>query len=447
LHEKKAHGIVHPNIHDVDENICPICLKRFKNKTSVLAHITQHGEEVDGEFACDICHKIFPRKKLLECHMQDVHVERAFSCPTCLKSFKHEKHLKEHMNSHSKPYECSICGGRFANERYLKKHELMHQEGLIKEKSYMCPHCSEVFPTATNFRIHAKEEHSDMPDHTNVPIRGGSKPVAAVKQRKSKVRPGNYNCEICKRTYELETSLTAHELKKHVNDENRLSCDICNVKFITPRTLKKHCYEEHSIGEEIPCRSCDRIFYNKEDLDHHFRVVHEKEVTNKQSKDELHICVLCHKYFLDIESLVVHECSHKKKELICRFCSDKFRSFKTLKQHIFDCNKERCVYCDEEFNSKQERDAHSKQHSTFDLICKCDYCPEIFVDKELYLEHKKCHEIDCNIKCEPEDIPIKSVGKRLFQTLAPVTTVVIKKELNDTDSDGNFKSLLLSFSK
>lgn len=452
-HEQKVHKIPHADLHDVDnDTTCPVCLKEMKNKGSLMTHIIIHAD-VESKYSCPKCSKVFSRKKLLDSHLQDVHVERSFPCPSCNKLFKHEKHLREHINSHSKPFGCSVCGGRFANERYLKKHEADHKKGLIKEKTYICPHCNETFPTCTNFKIHIKDSHPDMPEYMNIPIREKSS-LLDTKGKYESSRPKNYNCEVCDLTFISERKLISHEIKKHT-DSNRLSCDKCEVKFVTPRTLKKHQFECHSVGEELVCETCGRKFYSDVDLDNHDAIVHGKKGNPGNQNLKLNACILCLKYFRDVESLVVHECKHYKRDLVCKICRKKFSSFPALKEHMSRCSEYICMYCLAEFKTPFEKYRHVEEHLSGGYVCKCEYCSEVFLTEDSHKHHMSVsHAVPATDLSEIQALNensennTKPLSKILFQSFAPVTTSSIKVNENiETKENTNFKSLLLSFGK
>ena len=73
-------------------------------------------KELETEFLCKICLKIFKTNSSLKCHVSDLH-ERSgdFACVFCDNKFFRKSSKIEHERTHSseKPYECDECGKSF----------------------------------------------------------------------------------------------------------------------------------------------------------------------------------------------------------------------------------------------------------------------------------------------------------------------------------------------
>lgn len=85
--------------------------------------------------------------------------EKTFKCQLCHRSFKYKHVLQNHLRIHTgeKPYGCTECGKRFTRDHHLKTHIRLH----TGERPYQCKHlnCGQTFVQVANlrrhFRVHA----------------------------------------------------------------------------------------------------------------------------------------------------------------------------------------------------------------------------------------------------------------------------------------------------
>ncbi|XP_076837137.1 zinc finger E-box-binding homeobox 1 isoform X2 [Brachyhypopomus gauderio] len=77
-----------------------------------------------GQYACDLCDKIFQKSSSLLRHKYEHTGKRPHECGICKKAFKHKHHLIEHTRLHSgeKPYQCDKCGKRFSHSGSYSQH-------------------------------------------------------------------------------------------------------------------------------------------------------------------------------------------------------------------------------------------------------------------------------------------------------------------------------------
>ena len=264
FHEKNEHNLEIPDLTElVNGRTCPVCGKSYKNKSSMLSHLSLHSDE--GNHACDICGKVFKFKKNLNTHLIS-HAARSIPCTECGKKFKSERNLRAHLMSHSKPFECSTCGVSFSAEKYLRKHQ---ENSGCSPKSFSCPRCLLDFDNFINLKVHVEEKHPNI----------NSSHIMRVVEKNSNPLPKIFNCGICSDVFQKESLLASHELKRH-SGEKRLKCERCCVLFISARTLHKHQYSDHKLGELCVCEVCKREFYNQNDLKLHVSVVHNVKDTS-----------------------------------------------------------------------------------------------------------------------------------------------------------------------
>lgn len=79
---------------------------------------------------------------------------KTFKCQLCHRSFNYKHVLQNHMRTHTgeKPYECLDCGKRFTRDHHLKTHIRLH----TGERPYQCKQCNQTFVQVANLRRHMR---------------------------------------------------------------------------------------------------------------------------------------------------------------------------------------------------------------------------------------------------------------------------------------------------
>ncbi|XP_052789672.1 uncharacterized protein LOC128224064 isoform X2 [Mya arenaria] len=128
--------------------LCSLCGRRCPSKVALKSHLKCHDGQGGGFPAeCDICHRMFSRKHLMERHRLHKHLNQQteFKCTECSKVFGHQRSLRRHfMSAHLnvKNHVCGLCGKSFYRKEYLTGHLIQHggavAEGLANRKSRTC---------------------------------------------------------------------------------------------------------------------------------------------------------------------------------------------------------------------------------------------------------------------------------------------------------------------
>ena len=80
-------------------HVCAMCGATFKRKQILDRHVRfVHNREVAAR--CEQCDKGFPTQHKLKVHMRSHTGERPFSCPLCQKRFSQRSHVRSHMQMH-----------------------------------------------------------------------------------------------------------------------------------------------------------------------------------------------------------------------------------------------------------------------------------------------------------------------------------------------------------
>ncbi|XP_060728154.1 zinc finger E-box-binding homeobox 1 isoform X1 [Tachysurus vachellii] len=105
-----------------------------------LSPIKKRRKMHGGQYACDLCDKIFQKSSSLLRHKYEHTGKRPHECGVCKKAFKHKHHLIEHSRLHSgeKPYQCDKCGKRFSHSGSYSQH-MNHRYSYCKKEVYDHP--------------------------------------------------------------------------------------------------------------------------------------------------------------------------------------------------------------------------------------------------------------------------------------------------------------------
>lgn len=128
-----------------------------------------------------------------------------------------------------------------------------------------CEHCKKEFNFKSNYQTH-------LLSHSNI------RPYACERCEKSFCSKWNlimhtrvhldirkYACPVCYKRFRVLSHMTSHQYSHY---EKKFECDICNQKYISPRTLKQHINTVHSNNYPFTCEVCDKKFKRK----HHILV-------------------------------------------------------------------------------------------------------------------------------------------------------------------------------
>ena len=202
--------------YDLDQLMCTICTKTFKNDKTLMSHMLHHFGVTPKMASCPICgltlqkksyarhlrlhgnvvpevcpycNKEFREKRSLDKHIKAIHnAERPFACtmPDCNETFRNQVELKNHVNRHLKeyPFECDQCPMTFQKQDSLTTHYRSH----TGEKPFQCEICDKSFTSEKNKKVHVQRHQGSLP----------------------------HKCEVCSMTFQSRSHLI-----KHATSHNR----------------------------------------------------------------------------------------------------------------------------------------------------------------------------------------------------------------------------------
>lgn len=268
------------------------CSEKFKTSSMLFEHLkTKCTKEVKSAWTCQLCNTSFPPSKLRKVHMHSCHTnsEGRFTCDgkldCCLKNpqFNNYKKFSDHVR---------------------RAHEIKNPATSTKEPPTLirCLSCSVEY-VDRNFWKHAKAYHRD--------------------------EDGFFVCGAGRRAACSAKWKTTSQLLKHVKhrclkkDTKVWKCNLCNVRFTSPKLKKKHVISCHtnSRGRFIcngKSQSCPKyqMSQNYEEFAYHVRKAHSfKNPAEKKLMPEKLICFLCNIRFPSPENKTNHmnECHTDSK--------------------------------------------------------------------------------------------------------------------------------------
>ena len=152
--------------------------------------------------------------------------------------------------------------------------------------------------------------------------------------------------------------------------EISIPCEMCDKKFLSVSSFKKHLFKGHHSIFNVQCSYCGISKSNKEKLQHH----------------------------IDVEHL---------EDVLCPECALQFKSQVSLKAHIRREHKPndliKCIHCSYKCPTRIEMKSHFRRRHTNDTKATCQYCGEVFKELKKHLKRTGCGGENIKpdkIKCE-----------------------------------------------
>ena len=296
-------------------------------------------------------------------------------CHICGKSYSDNAHLKCHIRKvHNKKYSCHICLRLFTKSQEL----VAHQSVNTGHKQFQCSTCGKQYSHKGSLREH-------MHSHS-----GGQGPLTCeiCEQRfpstkslkyhvKDKHKIKDQKCGICGKSFFGKGSLTSHMIW-HTN-ERLYTCDICNRKFMTKPSIRKHVVRHFGGLLDGPgmtfvsCDFCGRKYQNKKLLQEHMRS-HTAEIGG--------ICEICGFMAATRATLKNHLDGHLE-----------LGERKKKKTVVYECN-----ICHKKYAQASSLEVHKRIHANIRRYC-CSICNKQFVQSHSLTVHMRVHNGSKPYRC------------------------------------------------
>ena len=316
---------------------------------------------------CDACSYTTRTNSAIRVHKFRVHSgPKPWRCeyPGCSRRFNDTSALKKHGVIHEtvlelrRPFQCPVdeCEFRSARKLDLKRH-VTARHTPKRTRDFQCPMCPSRFFTKESLRLH-------LPRHTREEV---------------------FKCSQCDYGTHVNYDLNAHV--KRVHKESGISkCPFpgCTFSTIWKNSLRKHEETHNPHRPKIQCRfpDCAFITISEGSMKQHIRSRHGKGTAKK------HICPLCTKSLVTIQSLTAHinHIHTKEKHYKCEQCQYVAKSEGCLRVH----------------RQRMHKDDYFGKYRTKWLYCKL--CPlRVRQKSQLRLHEKNVHGEEREFKCPAPD--------------------------------------------
>ena len=226
---------------NIPTKTCKFCAKIFRDKSSCGRH-EAHCQSKENHWICEKCSKTFKTENGLISHKteHDDSVAKSFKCSTCLKAYKSLSDLRKHCEMYSHIYpavegpvleheiRCTVCY-RIVKTSLLEFHMQMRHK---TNKMIKCERCDYSTMRKNHYLRHIKHKHGLM--NTNFDV-----------IRKHFENNECYVCSKCSKVFETSETAEDHLVLKNCEDEDKLICKICNIKFTMIQNQRAHMKRKH----------------------------------------------------------------------------------------------------------------------------------------------------------------------------------------------------------
>ncbi|XP_018334984.1 uncharacterized protein LOC112906799 [Agrilus planipennis] len=378
---------------------------------ATFKEFSTHRRSSHQIFHCDLCNKFYGRNSHLWKHVNRLHKGHpSITCQLCYKTSASKYHLAQHFNKiHSaKTYQFHDKEEPDNVENFMKKkfdgfdfqyvkQSFMRQELMEQDKKRNSSENSEEEEEDVDEKnedctkvVPPKEIDASSDLYTNIitnytPPRNegaykcpkcfrGFHKKALLKKHKKNCRPRLQKdlltrCKSCSRIFKDRQSLAKHLINYH----SEYVCEICKQKVQSKCEIVSHIRFSHP-NCHLFCHSCGNILRSKVDL-----AEHKKDHRNS------FVCQFCGDMLPTKIKLKMHILSLHRKilSLSCGICLKLFETQHILRDHVQLVHKNHlspltsCTVCGKNYGSKWKTYDHlNKSHGRTFKACKM--CLEVF---------------------------------------------------------------------
>ncbi|XP_013184737.1 putative zinc finger protein 840 isoform X1 [Amyelois transitella] len=182
-------------------------------------------------------------------------------------------------------------------------------------------------------------------------------------------------------------------------DWSKISCPMCNKRFISIYFLKSHIVRH--VFKNVKCKICQKQFKSKFHLHEHTKMVHLLGNINHSS------CETCGRTFVSAKNLIKHVKTHNTKE--CLLCDKFFAKQKQFDNHwqrhtaklrlLQEKKIQTCSFCEKPCANNNNLTVHVNKVHLQIKPYSCDMCESQFYTDTNLNHHKKVHSMFSREKC------------------------------------------------
>lgn len=203
---------------------CIVCDKKYKNDTSLRAHIARfHRNESKSPEECPYCGKVLcPERMANHIEIHEAGDEPKLQCPFdgCSKKCFTQMDLNAHIDTLHKLRKCDQCDFQSTSKTSWRTHRKSHKS--FEERPFKCERCGQRFFENMKLRKHINQVHSDV---------------------------RNFKCTTCGKAFKEAMKLKIHE-KIH-KGEYEAFCPECGKGFIQKYNIILHIKKQHPGSEHL----------------------------------------------------------------------------------------------------------------------------------------------------------------------------------------------------
>ncbi|VDD86545.1 unnamed protein product [Enterobius vermicularis] len=219
------------------------------------------------------------------------------------------------------PLPGELSGGipaRFDSSGYLRQPKRYYK----KKVSPQCPFCDKRYRNEVSLKKHFVKKHPEAVEFVQC--------LKCFKAIKSSEELPKHQCDLTFICFECvpmrnlctESRLLNHRTKFHRGANSGFKCNLCSMKCLTPRKLRKHKKMAHVFTKTYQCHFCDELFTSEVSVTSHERI-HTGII-----KFECRICDFkCNRH------VRMEEHQNEEHGYICSVCHHKCAEWGSLKDH------------------------------------------------------------------------------------------------------------------
>lgn len=429
------------------------CITEHKPSSNPVYYriLTAKETPAKGFFKCFDCDGSFKTLINLMRHRLMHFNIKPYSCTICSQGFGSISIVNQHMTMEHEGYQhlcgkliCKFCKAEFTEDTDFITHNFnvhLYENFIIDENfdelfKYECMYCSEITMERDLMDQHL-QSHMDevIPGKTNT---GSCSDESSINMLRHNAQC-MYICLRCPKKFRLPSVASnhaklAHKVAKHEDSKkpetpNRDShCNLCNITFLTWRSLINHRAKLHAetivrrpetvkrkynknIGQAAKrkrrtpegnhCNVCNATFLNNRSMINH-RAKRHPETVQTRNRHPLYTCTFCGKTFGERSNFTKHIETHAKLcSYTCDICNKTYRLKNSLQTHMLIHTNEKnfvCEECGKNFYTTSKLNLHKQVHEN--LTFQCEKCDKKFYTRNNFSKHKKTHLDNVRKKCE-----------------------------------------------
>lgn len=404
---------------------------------ATFKEFSAHRRSQHQIFHCDLCNKFYGRNSHLWKHVNRLHKGHpSITCQLCYKTSASKYHLAQHFN---KIHSAKPCKQKtndeddFMSQKFRAfdfqsvKQSFMRQEMLDKEKKDADSDDGQIDGDSDSDN---DDDEDDLNEYMQTITNSGDaeynksddqkpppKEIDATSNLYTNIitnytppqNEGEFKCPKCYKGFHKKTLLKKHKknCRPRMQKDLLTRCKTCSRIFKDRQSLTKHLINYHS---EYTCEICNQKFQSKCEIVSHIRFSHPSchlfchcgnilrskadLAEHKRDHRNSFVCQFCGDTLPTKIKLKMHILSLHRKilSLSCGICLKLFKTQYILRDHVRLVHKEHlspltsCTVCGKNYGSKWKTYDHlNKSHGRIFRACKV--CLEVFVNEEEMQKH------------------------------------------------------------